>query len=92
MDALTYKLEEFEGPLDLLLSLIHKNKVNIVTVARIDNAFKQTDWIVRICENLKNERTYKKMKIYNSQSRMKEELIPKSPVTHYSMVRSPKGE
>ena len=29
MDALTYKLETFEGPLDLLLSLIHKNKVNI---------------------------------------------------------------
>ena len=32
-----------------------KNKINIVTVARIDNAFKQTDWIVRICENLKKE-------------------------------------
>jgi hypothetical protein len=23
---------------------------------------------------------------------MKEELIPKSPVTHYAMVRHPKGE
>ena len=29
MDALTYKLEQFEGPLDLLLTLIHKNKVSI---------------------------------------------------------------
>lgn len=29
MEALTYKLEQFEGPLDLLLSLISKNKVNI---------------------------------------------------------------
>ena len=29
MDAITYKLEQFEGPLDLLLSLIHKNKVSI---------------------------------------------------------------
>ena len=29
MAELTYKLELFEGPLDLLLSLIHKNKVNI---------------------------------------------------------------
>ena len=29
MDALTYRLDQFEGPLDLLLSLIHKNKVNI---------------------------------------------------------------
>ena len=29
MAELTYKLELFEGPLDLLLSLIHKKKVNI---------------------------------------------------------------
>lgn len=29
MDAVTYKLEQFEGPLDLLLTLIHKNKVSI---------------------------------------------------------------
>ena len=29
MAELTYKLEQFEGPLDLLLSLISKNKVNI---------------------------------------------------------------
>ncbi len=29
MDALNYKLEAFEGPLDLLLSLIHKNKMAI---------------------------------------------------------------
>ena len=29
MESLTYKLEQFEGPLDLLLSLIRKNKVNI---------------------------------------------------------------
>lgn len=29
MDTLNYKLETFEGPLDLLLSLIHKNKMSI---------------------------------------------------------------
>ena len=29
MEALTYKLDQFEGPLDLLLTLIQKNKVNI---------------------------------------------------------------
>ncbi len=29
MDAITYKLDQFEGPLDLLLTLIHKNKVSI---------------------------------------------------------------
>ena len=29
MDAVSYRLEQFEGPLDLLLSLIQKNKLNI---------------------------------------------------------------
>jgi segregation and condensation protein A len=32
MDALTYKLEQFEGPLDLLLTLIQKNKVSITDI------------------------------------------------------------
>jgi segregation and condensation protein A len=31
-NALTYKLEQFEGPLDLLLSLIQKNKVSITDI------------------------------------------------------------
>ena len=29
MESITYRLDQFEGPLDLLLTLIHKNKVNI---------------------------------------------------------------
>lgn len=32
MDPLTYRLEVFEGPLDLLLTLIHKNKVDITDI------------------------------------------------------------
>lgn len=32
MEALTFKLEEFEGPLDLLLYLIAKNKMNLYDV------------------------------------------------------------
>ncbi len=32
MDALTYRLEQFEGPLDLLLTLIQKNKVSITDI------------------------------------------------------------
>ncbi len=32
MNELTYKLEQFEGPLDLLLSLIQKNKVSITDI------------------------------------------------------------
>lgn len=32
-----------------------ENKVNIVTVARIENSFKQTHWIVEICKRLKNK-------------------------------------
>ena len=29
MESVTYRLDQFEGPLDLLLTLIQKNKVNI---------------------------------------------------------------
>ena len=32
MDALTYRLDTFEGPLDLLLTLIQKNKVEITDI------------------------------------------------------------
>ena len=32
IEQLTYRLEEFEGPLDLLLSLIQKNKVSITDI------------------------------------------------------------
>ena len=32
MEALTYKLEQFEGPLELLLTLIQKNKVSITDI------------------------------------------------------------
>lgn len=32
MESVTYRLEQFEGPLDLLLTLIQKNKVNITDI------------------------------------------------------------
>ena len=32
MEALNYRLDQFEGPLDLLLTLIQKNKVNITDI------------------------------------------------------------
>lgn len=32
-----------------------KDKINIVTVARIDNEFKQINWIVDVCDKLKKE-------------------------------------
>ncbi len=43
MEALTYRLDEFEGPLDLLLSLIKKNKVNIedIPIALICDQYMQ---------------------------------------------------
>ena len=36
METLTFKLEEFEGPLDLLLYLVSKNKMNLYEVAILD--------------------------------------------------------
>ena len=32
MDAITYRIDQFEGPLDLLLTLIQKNKVSITDI------------------------------------------------------------
>ncbi len=32
MEAITYRLDQFEGPLDLLLTLIQKNKVSITDI------------------------------------------------------------
>ena len=32
MEKISYKLQVFEGPLDLLLSLIQKNKLNIFDI------------------------------------------------------------
>ncbi|MCI8404120.1 MAG: segregation/condensation protein A [Clostridia bacterium] len=36
MDTILYKLDSFEGPLDLLLTLIQKNKVNICDIPIVD--------------------------------------------------------
>ena len=33
MENMTYKLSDFEGPLDLLLALIEKNKMNILDIS-----------------------------------------------------------
>ena len=32
MEAISYKLPDFEGPLDLLLFLVQKNKLNILDI------------------------------------------------------------
>ena len=40
MEELTYKIETFEGPLDLLLALIMKNKMDICDI-RISVIFDQ---------------------------------------------------
>ena len=36
MEAITFKIEDFEGPLDLLLYLVGKNKMNIYDIAILD--------------------------------------------------------
>ncbi len=44
MEAVTYRLDQFEGPLDLLLTLIQKNKVSItdIPIALICDQYLQT--------------------------------------------------
>ena len=36
MESILYKLENFEGPLDLLLTLIQKNKVSIYDIPIVE--------------------------------------------------------
>ena len=36
MESLTFHLEEFDGPLDVLLYLVSKNKMNIYDIAILD--------------------------------------------------------
>ena len=39
METITYKLEHFEGPLDLLLHLIEKNKIDIYDIPIVESDF-----------------------------------------------------
>lgn len=51
-----FNVEQIKRMADELPAVeLDKAKINIVTVARIDNAFKQTHWIVEICERLKEQ-------------------------------------
>lgn len=45
MEGLSYKLEDFEGPLDLLLTMISKNKVNICNINIFDLVEQYMDYI-----------------------------------------------
>jgi segregation and condensation protein A len=45
METLTYKLEDFEGPLDLLLHLISKNKLNIYDIPIYELVTQYLDYI-----------------------------------------------
>ena len=50
MEQLTYKLEGFEGPMDLLLSLIAKHKMDIIDVPILTLVEQYLDYIRRIQE------------------------------------------
>lgn len=56
MDTLLYKLDSFEGPLDLLLHLISKNKVSIYDIPIVEITAQYLDAIKGI-ENLQLENT-----------------------------------
>ena len=51
MELLTYKLEAFEGPLDLLLALIKKNKVSIYDIPIVEITEQYLEAIEGIDEN-----------------------------------------
>lgn len=45
METISYKLEHFEGPLDLLLHLIEKNKVNIYDIPIVEITAQYLDYV-----------------------------------------------
>lgn len=51
MDGLTFRLEEFEGPLDVLLYLVSKNKMNIYDIAIWDLIDQYTAIINQLQQN-----------------------------------------
>lgn len=50
MEKLSYKLETFEGPLDLLLALIAKNKLNICEIRIVDLVDQYLEHVERMKE------------------------------------------
>lgn len=48
---ISFKVVDFEGPLDLLLHLIHKNKLNIYNIELFSIVEQYTDYIENIAEN-----------------------------------------
>lgn len=51
MEGLTFHLEEFEGPLDVLLYLVSKNKMNIYDIAILDLIDQYTEIISQLQQN-----------------------------------------
>ena len=56
MEKILYKLEKFEGPLDLLLHLIQKNKVSIYDIPIVEITNQYLD-AIRDIEDMQLENT-----------------------------------
>ena len=50
MDNLTYKIEVFEGPMDLLLHLISKHKLNINDIPIVELVNQYLDYVRQMQE------------------------------------------
>ena len=50
MEAISYKLDVFEGPMDLLLHLISKHKLNIYDIPIIELVTQYVDYVKRMQE------------------------------------------
>ena len=48
MEAISYKLDVFEGPMDLLLHLISKHKLNIYDIPIIQLVTQYVDYVKRM--------------------------------------------
>lgn len=88
---LSFKLDAFEGPLDLLLHLIDKNKVDIYDIPISDITDQYMEYIANMSEKMEIASEFMVMAatLLDIKSRM---LLPKPPVTEGDEEEDPRAE
>ena len=85
---ISYKLEHFEGPLDLLLHLIEKNKINIYDIPIAEITEQYLDYVNRMEKedlNVVSEFLVMAATLIDIKSRM---LLPKKEFTSWNFSMS----
>ena len=100
MEKIRYKLEVFEGPMDLLLHLISKHKLNIYDIPIFELVEQYTDYVrqmkeadmdvasefIEMAARLIYIKTVSLLPVYEEAKQLKEELPDLSVPTVYTQI------